>query len=201
MLNVLFVKVNEWKYCEPGEGCYVNELTESWDPQDGTVVCSGHYPRKFIFECNLTCLCRGTCRNRLVQKGLSLKLNVFWTGDRGWGLRTLETIEKGQFVVEYHAEICTNAETMRRTVMRERNGWYSLSLDADWRAEAASNDDTALNLDGVLYGNVSRFLNHRCEDSNLMDMPVRINQADPRLYHVAFFATRIIEPYEELTWV
>lgn len=164
-------------------------------------MCRGHYERKFIFECNLSCLCRGTCRNRLVQKGLTLKLNVVWTGGRGWGLQTLQAIEKGQFVVEFAGQICTNRETMWRIGLRSSNGWYSLSLDAEWRAEAASNDDTALNIDGVLYGNVARFLNHRCEDANLVDVPVRIEQADPRLYHVAFFACRYIEPGEELTWV
>lgn len=176
-------------------------MTTTWHPLDGSSVCSGHYIRNFIFECNITCLCRATCTNRQVQKGLSLNLNVFWTGDRGWGLRTLEPIAKGQFVVEYRGEICTNAETMNRTARRASAGMYAVCLDGDWKAEAACNDDTALNLDGFRYGNVARFINHRCEDANLFDRPVRISHGDPRLYHVAFFANSNIQPLTELTWV
>jgi SET domain-containing protein len=40
----------------------------------------------------------------------------------------------------------------------------------------------------------------RCEDANLIDVPVKISCADPRLYHVAFFAQVDISPLEELTW-
>lgn len=195
------MKVHELKYCEPGWGCYVEEMTNSWDPDDGTVVCNGHYARKFVYECNITCLCRATCRNRVVQNGLTLELNVFWTGARGWGVRTLEPIAKGQFVVEYHGEICTNAETMWRSARRAMNGMYAVCLDADWSAEAASNDETALNVDGLRYGNVARFVNHRCEDANLLDVPVRIDHGDPRLYSVVFFAVTDIAPFQELTWV
>jgi SET domain-containing protein len=41
---------------------------------------------------------------------------------------------------------------------------------------------------------------YRCEDSNLVDVPVSIESVDRRFYHVAFFANRIIRPGEELTW-
>lgn len=195
------MKVSHLKFCEPGDGCYVSEDNSSWNPSDDSDVCSGHTPRTFIFECNITCLCHGACRNRLVQKGSQLQLSVFWTGPRGWGLKTLNRIVKGQFVLEYHGEICTELETIQRAKKRPSNGWYSMSLDADWRAEAASDDSTALSKDALMFGNVARFLNHMCEVPNLVDMPVKIDRSDPRLYHIAFFATRDIDEYEELTWV
>lgn len=179
----------------------MDEKNESWNPTDGSNVCNGHWARKFIFECNITCLCRASCSNRLVQNGLQLHLSVFWTDGKGWGLKTLQNIAKGQFVIEYHGEICTNAETMKRAAARPSNASYSLSLDADWRAEAASNDNTPLSKDALMYSNAGRFLNHRCEDANLVDLPVKINHSDPRLYSVAFFAIRDIDAYEELTWV
>ncbi|XP_069793029.1 histone-lysine N-methyltransferase SETMAR [Narcine bancroftii] len=51
-----------------------------------------------VFECNIMCKCSETCENRLVQRGLVFKLQVFRTSKKGWGLRTLEPIERGRFV-------------------------------------------------------------------------------------------------------
>lgn len=41
---------------------------------------------------------------------------------------------------------------------------------------------------------------YRCEDANLIDVPVRIDNSDKRLFHVAFFAQVNIPAWEELTW-
>lgn len=41
---------------------------------------------------------------------------------------------------------------------------------------------------------------YRCEDANLIDVPVKVGNEDPRLYHVAFFAQENISAFEELTW-
>lgn len=40
----------------------------------------------------------------------------------------------------------------------------------------------------------------RCEDANLLDMPVLIDERDKSFYHVAFFTKRPILEQEELTW-
>ncbi len=40
----------------------------------------------------------------------------------------------------------------------------------------------------------------RCEDANLLDMPVKIENANKSIYHVAFFTKRLVEAREELTW-
>ncbi|GJM85546.1 hypothetical protein PR202_ga02007 [Eleusine coracana subsp. coracana] len=61
-------------------------------------------------------------------------------------------------------------------------------------------DDEALCLDGTFYGNVARFINHRCFDGNLIGIPVEIETPDHHYYHLAFFTKRQVEPYEELTW-
>lgn len=190
-------------YCDPGEGCYKFASSEPTKSKDETVLgCHGHVPRNFIFECNLTCPCSRKCRNRVVQKGLNAKLAVFWTdGCRRWGVKTLQPIAKGTFVVAYHGEIVSNAEIMRRYKPHDKANSYTCSLDADWRAEAASNDDQALSIDGLMYGNVARFFNHRCEDANLLDMPVKVDFSDPRFFTVAYFAKTDIQIGEELTWV
>jgi hypothetical protein len=55
-----------------------------------------------IFECNDRCSCNAiTCNNRVVQKGLTQRFELFKTTDKGWGIRTLRLIPKGSFVCEY----------------------------------------------------------------------------------------------------
>jgi SET domain-containing protein len=43
-------------------------------------------------------------------------LEVFWTGNRGFGLRTNSSIKAGDFVMQYVGEIITINESYRRTV-------------------------------------------------------------------------------------
>uniref|UniRef100_A0A7M4FBZ0 Pre-SET domain-containing protein n=1 Tax=Crocodylus porosus TaxID=8502 RepID=A0A7M4FBZ0_CROPO len=56
-----------------------------------------------VFECNAMCQCSESCQNRVVQRGLQFQLEVFHTDKKGWGLRTLEFIPKGRFVLAEHA--------------------------------------------------------------------------------------------------
>jgi hypothetical protein len=116
-------------------------------------------------------------------------------------VRILEPISARAFVFEYHAEICTNAEMIRRSLANSTSTSYTLMLDAKWKAEFTASDSEALCLEGEQYSNVARFLTHRCEDANLVDIPMMIDEVNPHYYHVAFFAKRKIDPYEELTWV
>ena len=39
---------------------------------------------------------------------------------------------------------------------------YPVLLDADWGSEGVLKDEEALSLDSTFYGNVGRFINHRC---------------------------------------
>lgn len=62
-----------------------------------------------LFECNDTCCCNAiTCRNRVVQKGMTQRFQIFKTEQKGWGLKTLRFIPKGTFVCEYVGEILTD---------------------------------------------------------------------------------------------
>jgi hypothetical protein len=90
---------------------------------------------------------------------------------------------------------------IQRNYSRKSSISYSVQLDADWQEEVISSNYDALCIDGAHFSNVSRFLNHKCEGANLLDMPVRINEKNPRYYHIAFFAKRAINALEELTWV
>lgn len=143
------------------------------------------------------------CGNRVVQRGITCKLQVFLTEEgKGWGVRTLEELPKGTFVCEYVGEIVTNTELYDRNMQkkgRERHT-YPVMLDADWGSEGHLQDEEALCLDATYHGNVARFINHRCFDANLIDIPVEVETPDRHYYHIAFFTARKVGAFEELNW-
>ncbi|CAN1131480.1 Probable inactive histone-lysine N-methyltransferase SUVR2 [Linum perenne] len=168
-------------------------------------TCKGHLNRKFIKECWRKCGCHKNCGNRVVQRGIKRKLQVFFTSDgKGWGLRTLEKLPKGAFVCEYIGEILTIREWHQRTIEISRSAKTetptSVKLDAYWNSRGALKDEEFLCLDATYYGNVARFINHRCRDANLIEIPVKIDTPAHHYYHLAFFTTREVDALEELTW-
>ncbi|RCV07355.1 hypothetical protein SETIT_1G237500v2 [Setaria italica] len=165
--------------------------------------CKGHPIKKFIKECWRKCGCTRYCGNRVVQRGISWNLQVFLTpGKKGWGLRPAEKLPRGAFVCEYVGEILTNIELYERNnqLTGKAKHTYPVLLNADWGTEGVLKDEEALCLDGTFYGNVARFINHRCFDGNIIDIPVEIETPDHHYYHVAFFTTREVDAFEELTW-
>ncbi|KAK9411005.1 histone-lysine N-methyltransferase SETDB2 [Crotalus adamanteus] len=64
-----------------------------------------------IYECSLLCSCdKNRCQNRLVQHGLQVRLQVFSTGKKGWGVRCLDDIDKGTFVCTYAGRLMSRDE-------------------------------------------------------------------------------------------
>ncbi|KAG0602146.1 hypothetical protein M758_11G162800 [Ceratodon purpureus] len=67
-----------------------------------------------VYECNSSCQCKDTCQNRVLQKGVHLKLEVFKSRHKGWGVRAAEAISRGTFVCEYVGEILNDSEANER---------------------------------------------------------------------------------------
>ncbi|XP_066539365.1 histone-lysine N-methyltransferase SETDB1-B [Hoplias malabaricus] len=62
-----------------------------------------------IYECNKRCRCNHQmCTNRLVQHGLQVRLQLFKTQNKGWGIRCLDDVAKGSFVCIYAGKILTD---------------------------------------------------------------------------------------------
>ncbi|XP_055959546.1 probable inactive histone-lysine N-methyltransferase SUVR2 isoform X2 [Mercurialis annua] len=168
--------------------------------------CKGHVKRNYIKECWSKCACHKLCGNRVVQRGIMCQLQVFFTPEgKGWGLRTLDKLPKGTFVCEYVGEILTGKELQERKMQRTRGTnvnrhTCSVLLDAYWCLKGAVKDEETLCLDASFFGNVARFINHRCLDSNLIEIPVKMDTPDHHYYHLAFFTTRDVDAMEELTW-
>lgn len=146
-----------------------------------------------VFECNALCTCSDACSNRVVQRGLRLRLEVFSTESKGRGVRTIETIPPGTFVCEYAGEVIGFEEARRRQLAQK-------SMDHNYiiavREHAGSGSTTETFVDPASVGNLGRFINHSCQP-NLVMLPVRVHSVVPRL---ALFASRNIDAQEELTF-
>ncbi|KAI9180606.1 hypothetical protein LWI28_006480 [Acer negundo] len=205
-MNKSKTKKDYFYYCEncPLENVVEKKSLKKKRKRSNKYMCKGHLMRKFIKECWTKCGCDRNCGNRVVQRGITAKLQVFSTSEgKGWGVRTLQELEKGTFVCEYIGEIVTNMELYERNEERTTNDerhTYPVLLDADWASEGHLKDEEALCLDATSFGNVARFINHRCYDANLIEIPVEVETPDHHYYHIAFFTTRKVKANEELTW-
>ncbi|XP_055930546.1 histone-lysine N-methyltransferase SUV39H2-like isoform X2 [Argiope bruennichi] len=152
------------------------------------------HPGYPVYECNKLCKCGKDCINRVVQNGQKVKVAIFRTSNgRGWGLKTLETIQKDQFVLEYLGEIVTSDEAeMRGNIYDYVERSYLFDLDY-------GEENCQYTVDAGHVGNAAHFINHSC-DPNLHVFAVWINQQDPHLPRLAFFAKKKINRGEELTF-
>ncbi|XP_054686122.1 histone-lysine N-methyltransferase SETDB2 isoform X2 [Grus americana] len=83
------------------------------------------------------------CQNRVVQHGIQVRLQVFNTEKKGWGVRCLDDIDKGTFVCTYSGRLMSRAdeilgdagqELKEKSAANDRNhGFFSKKrkLDTD----------------------------------------------------------------------
>lgn len=148
-----------------------------------------------IYECNKRCECPPTCKNRVVQKGRTTKLAIYRTDNGcGWGVKAMERIKAGSFVVQYVGEVITSDEAESRGKKYDADGRTYL-FDLDFNL----GDDNLYTVDAAFYGNLSHFINHSC-DPNLSIFNVYINCLDPNLPQLCLFARRDILKGEQLTF-
>uniref|UniRef100_A0A8C9A3L4 Histone-lysine N-methyltransferase SETDB2 n=1 Tax=Prolemur simus TaxID=1328070 RepID=A0A8C9A3L4_PROSS len=73
-----------------------------------------------IYECSLLCKCnRQLCQNRVVQHGPQVRLQVFKTEKKGWGVRCLDDIDRGTFVCIYSGRLLSRANTEKSNSIDE----------------------------------------------------------------------------------
>ncbi|CAG5918525.1 unnamed protein product [Menidia menidia] len=137
-----------------------------------------------LFECNHACSCWRTCRNRVVQNGIRVRLQLYKTEKMGWGVRAMQDISQGTFICEYVGEIITDAEGDKR-----ENDSFLFTLD--------NKVGNTYCIDARLFGNIGRFINHLCEP-NLQAVKVFTMHQDQRFPRIAFFSSRAIKVGDQI---
>jgi hypothetical protein len=157
----------------------------------------------YLAECGPLCGCPPSCANRATQRGVSLRLQVYYTLQKGWACRTLQPIRAGHFVSEYVGEMVDEAEAERRVSQYDTDGLhYMFGLKG-----------SQFSIDPVRRGNIGRVFNHSCQP-NLHKLQVYQHPHRRRLHaagdggpgngnvlpcpRMVFVAARDISRYEEL---
>ncbi|XP_078121806.1 uncharacterized protein nsd1b isoform X2 [Sander vitreus] len=111
--------------------------------------------RMLLYECHpQVCPAGERCLNQAFTKRQYSQVEIFRTLSRGWGLRCVHDIKKGQFVSEYVGEVIDEEECRSRIRHAQENdicNFYMLTLDKDRIIDAGPK------------GNEARFMNHCCQ--------------------------------------
>lgn len=168
--------------------------------QAGALVSFYLNSRHPIYECNDNCRCGPNCRNKNVQFGRKVEVEIFKTASgRGWGLRCTQDLFRGQFIDTYRGEIITDEEASRREEASSEAAKASYLYSLDKFKDTGDLEHEPYLVDGEFMGGPTKFINHSCEP-NCRQYTVSYNKHDPYVYDLAFFACRDIPAFEELTF-
>ncbi|KAI4875991.1 hypothetical protein NFI96_031309 [Prochilodus magdalenae] len=83
-----------------------------------------------LFECGPWCGCeKSTCLNRVVQRGLRVRLQVFRTRDKGWGVRCRDDLDRGTFVCTYAGVVLSLGQSLEEPVTSKNSKEEPVSDD------------------------------------------------------------------------
>lgn len=159
--------------------------------------------KSLIHECGPSCSCPINCRNRISQAGLKVRLEVFRTKDKGWGLRSWDPIRAGAFICIYAGEVINDckvdgSESEDDYIFDATRTYQPLGvLPGD--ANEAPQFPFPIIISAKTVGNVGRFMNHSCSPNVFWHPVLRESSSESHLY-IAFFAIRHIPPMTELTY-
>lgn len=145
-------------------------------------------------ECTIACACAEhpkKCENRASQQGVTVRLCVTRYADKGWGVKTLKALKRGDFVCEYVGELISESEMKAREERAEINSSYIFTPSGRGGAEAYAA------IDGFAMRNVAAFINFSCSPNlelRYLDHPY----GDRRIKRVGFYAKEDIESGTEL---
>ncbi|GKV39699.1 hypothetical protein SLEP1_g47430 [Rubroshorea leprosula] len=171
--------------------------------------------KSLVYECGPSCPCFPNCKNRVSQMGLKVRLEIFKTRDRGWGLRSWDPIRAGTFICEYAGEVIDKINTRQsgeddhnehvfdtsRTYQSFRWNFEPELIEEESPPAPTEEFDipSPLIISAKNIGNVARFMNHSCSP-NVFWQPVIYEHNNESFLHIAFFAKRHIPPMTELTY-
>ncbi|XP_039219462.1 histone-lysine N-methyltransferase ASH1L isoform X1 [Crotalus tigris] len=143
--------------------------------------------RMIFAECSPnTCPCGEQCCNQRIQRHEWVQcLERFRAEEKGWGIRTKESLKAGQFIIEYLGEVVSEQEFRNRMIEQYHNhsDHYCLNLDS------------GMVIDSYRMGNEARFINHSC-NPNCEMQKWSVNG----VYRIGLYALKDMPAGTELTY-
>ncbi|KAM7509323.1 hypothetical protein LguiA_019776 [Lonicera macranthoides] len=167
-----------------------------------------------VFECGPNCGCGPDCVNRTSQRGLKHRLEVFKTPNKGWAVRSWDTIRSGAVVCEYMGVLRKTDDLDTVTdnsyifdidclqTIKGLDGRERRLRDVSISHLVKEDDKDSVPefcIDAGSTGNVARFINHSCQP-NLFVQCVLSDHHDMKLARVILFAADNIPALKELTY-
>ncbi|RHN51330.1 putative methyltransferase chromatin remodeling SET family [Medicago truncatula] len=168
--------------------------------------------RSLIYECGPFCSCPSHCRNRVTQKGIKYRLEVFRSNETSWGVRSLDPILAGTFICEFTGLVLTREQAEILTMDGEHNSfiiypnrflnrstqeWGDLSMiDANHVHPAYPTLDFAL--DVSMMRNVASYISHS-PTPNVFVQLVLFHHGNWMFPHLMVFAMENIPQMRELS--
>ncbi|KAI3760671.1 hypothetical protein L1987_51069 [Smallanthus sonchifolius] len=182
--------------CQSGTNCPCVQRNEGQIPYTSLGVLLSH--NSLIHECGNMCICPINCRNRVSQAGLKMRLEVFKTKDKGWGLRSWDPIRSGSFICEYAGVVISE-----NGIDSDDNYIFDSTRTFEPLETQPSDEPVKFPFPLIISarneGNVGRFMNHSCSPNVYWQPVIRENQ-DESYFHVGFFAIKHVPPMQELTF-
>ncbi|MFS7916474.1 putative [histone H3]-lysine(4) N-trimethyltransferase chromatin remodeling SET family [Helianthus anomalus] len=167
--------------------------------------------KPLIFECGPHCHCPATCQNRVSQKGLRNRFEVFRSQETGWGVRSLDLIQAGSFICEYTGVVLTREQAQLFTmngdslVYPNRFGerwaeWGDLSqIFTDYvRPTYPSVPPLDFGMDVSRMRNLACYMSHSSCPNVLVQL-VLYDHSNIAFPHLMLFAMENIPPMRELS--
>ncbi|KAJ7955502.1 Histone-lysine N-methyltransferase family member protein [Quillaja saponaria] len=167
--------------------------------------------KPIIFECGLFCQCPPNCRNRVTQKGLRNRFEVFRSKETNWGVRSLDLIHAGSFICEYAGVILTREQANILSMNGDTLVYPSKFSDrwAEWgdlsqiyldyvRPSYPSIPPLDFAMDVSKMRNVACYMSHS-ETPNVLVQFVLYDHNNLMFPHLMLFAMENIPPMRELS--
>lgn len=167
--------------------------------------------KPLIFECGPHCRCPPGCQNRVSQKGVRNRFEVFRSRETGWGVRSLDLIQAGSFICEYSGVVLTREQAQLFTMngdsliypnrFSERWAeWGDLSqIFADYvRPSYPSVPPLDFAMDVSRMRNLACYMSHSSSPNVLVQL-VLYDHSNLAFPHLMLFAMENIPPLRELS--
>ncbi|CAL9756751.1 unnamed protein product [Musa acuminata subsp. burmannicoides] len=167
--------------------------------------------KPLIYECGTLCQCPPNCPNRVSQKGVRHQLEVFRSKETGWGVRSLDLIQAGEFVCEFSGIVLTRQQTEILSTKGHclvhpgqfPGRWVEWGDISDVLPNYVSPNFPCLpglnfSIDVSRSRNVACYLSHSCSP-NVFVQYVLFDHNNVLYPHVMIFAMENIPPLRELS--